>query len=173
MARKKNNKHLIAGTLPRYISNFTIENFAKGQKAFNDNVFRVCDILHREGCDKAYLFSTEKALDLDAVERENSLAQRCRTVDMVVGCDNNTLLMVEAKFRVKIYSNIRGKSLSEKRRFSWNLLHCNDEYSIWPSVVVLLPHQQFERKKNEFMRTVSNSPSFIPLTIEDFKRLVF
>ena len=173
MTKSHKGKSSSSLSLPKYSGNQVIDSFARYSK-MTEELCLIKDLLLREGCGNACMFSNEEAIDLDEVERHSSRSQKDKTVDMVIGCEHNYLLMVESKFRVMVADNLKGTALEEKIRHSRSLLNTRSDYSVSHITVVLLSNKSFERKKNNFMRLVSNkSFAVVPLTVDGFRKKVF
>ena len=112
MSRK--SRRVLEPQLPRFESNEAIEDYVKEKPLFKDSFNEIHLLLLREGARDCSQFNKELALDLDDVEKKQGLEQMDRTVDFVVGCVKNTLLMVEAKFRVKDARNLSKTELEKK-----------------------------------------------------------
>lgn len=171
MSRK--SRRVLEPQLPRFESNEAIEGYVKEKPLFKDSLNEIRLILQREGADKCHWFNKELALDLDDVEKRKRLAQMGKTVDFVVGCVKNTLLMVEAKLRVKNASTLSRKEIEEKIRHS-KLLLKSENYSIHSLTALLLRPDCFEQNKNRVYRLFDNRTDVLyPLTVERFYKKVF
>lgn len=170
MSRK--SRKIIEPQLPRFESNKAIKDYDKEKPLFKDSFNEIHLLLLREGARDCSQFNKELALDLDDVEKKQGLEQMDRTVDFVVGCVKNTLLMVEAKFRVKDARNLSKTELEKKIRHSRNLLSC-EHYTVYGSTILLFNSDRFEQNKNTVFRLFSNTNKMVPLTVEGFYKRVF
>ena len=158
--------------LPHY-GKGVIERFVIEQRFENDYVKTVSNILHREGCNrKAALFSGT-ALDLDALEANRSNGNAECTVDMVVGCVKDWLLLVELKLRVAKVTTKVSTSIKEKKKYSRLKINVNESFPVCPSVVILLKDKNFEQNKNKLMRLLDNNLQYVPMTVKIFHNKVF
>lgn len=172
--RNRSVKGSSSNTYPLFVGNDVIYRFAEGDVPLLDCLQGIDVILANEGSKNTNSFNGAVALNLDKYERLSSQGQMDRTVDMVVGCENNMLLMVEAKLRVYSTDNLIGDSIRRKVRHSRDILNRKDNYSVFPNAIILLNNKFFERNKHKLLRLLSNSLSIVhPLKVEDFRREVF
>ena len=167
-----------AQIFPKYKGNKIIEEFANSiSKQWARCIEPVQSILQKEGCRERYSLNSEKALNLDAVESTLAKVEGRspnNTVDMVIGCENKSLLMVEAKFNVNSIDNIARKSITDKIRYSRHRICCNENYSVFPTTIVLLNNNRFEQRKNSLLRNMNNKSFMVfPMTTSNFLEIVF
>ena len=164
MSKKKiNTKPEIP--LPRYRNNDTIQEFVKAKPSYKNSLKTLHSILIKEGDKKELFFNKELSLDLDDVERRMGHGQQDNSVDCVLGCLNNILLMVEIKLRVNDANNLSKKKLLRKINHSRNLLICNS-FKIHGLTIVLLKENKFEQNKNKVFRLLDNQSNIVePMTV--------
>lgn len=170
---KKVNILDIAIQLPKYKDNTVIKKYAEGDASLQDNLNLIKSIIKREGGKNYNLFSEELVLDLDEVERKKRLNQMEKTVDFVVGCINNVLLMAEAKFNVHDADNLSATDLKQKIKHSRQILN-KGGYKVFKSTVLLFNDDKFEQNKLKTYRLFNYKKDvMIPLTVKDFHEKVF
>lgn len=169
---KKNNKGFIL-QLPSFESNKTIESFVEERPFFKKSINKIRVLLLREGAKSCHSFLNELALDLDDIEKRQGFEQMDRTVDFVIGCLKNTLLLAEAKLKVKDAHRLSRKELVEKINHSKDIIR-SEHYIVHSSTVLLLDSCHFEQNKNKVYRLFNNKQDIIvPLTVEGFYKEVF
>ena len=99
---------------------------------------------------------------------------RDKTVDFVVGLDQDWLLLVEAKLKVDNVENIT-KSIFGKIRHSMDILKSNLNYIHSESVVIiLLKDQNFQQQSNRLRKLLlARTPDIKPLRVCDFYKNYF
>lgn len=175
MSKTKKNRNRASEC--RYIDNSCIEKYAKGKHMASSIQF-IKDILKRENASMARCpFETEKAVNLDEFEIKSSRksgTSRSRTVDCVVGLENNCLLMVEMKFRVKTQNmkNI-ARNVKDKRASSRVKLDGWEDYACLNKIVVLLNDDKFEIQKSCLYRALGMDMDYEILRISEFYNKYF
>ena len=157
--------------------NSLIETFASKDKK---GIFQKClqlisEIIKTEGYSRNTSFTSEKALNLDKVERLRGNRENDKTVDFVVALLPYELLLVEAKYRISNAHNLLPK-LADKISHSEALLHsCDNSARISDRVVLLFPSKNFEVNIRELRRRINEEKSGViksheikPLRTEDF-----
>lgn len=132
------------------------------------------DLLKKEGYKRQTPFKQEKALDLDAVEKHLAVQKSGKecTVDFVTGLSDKTLLLVEAKFNVKVASNISATEIRSKIQHSKGLLLQNC-FTIAIPVIILFNDSVCSRAKNELKRKFAGNPNIIIASVEDLHKRFF
>lgn len=167
-------KRVSHSDLPTFTGNDTIYSFAEGNKLLCACIQRVGDLLSNEGAKNVSGFRDAECLNLDEYERRISHGTMGMTVDMVLGCKDNILLMVEAKLRVTTIENLAGQVLNKKTRYSRSILIRKEGYRIFRKTIVLLNSNNFERNKRKLLNLLSNSMQSVHLMkVEDFANEVF
>lgn len=121
--------------------------------------------------------SKEKAVNLDDFEikssRKSGASQSC-TVDCVVGLENNCLLMVEMKFRVKTLNMKKiARNVQDKRASSRVKLDGWEDYTCLNKIVVLLNDDKFESQRNCLYRALGMNLDYEILRISEFYNKYF
>ena len=160
--------------LPHYSDNGAIEFFAGGDVLMQSSLQEIRDILEHEGCRNSSVFCGQKALNLDQYEALRTSVNRDCTVDFVIGCLGNVLLMVEAKFRAQSMKKI-ASTLDSKISHSHDILNSNNRHvRTHPTTVVLLSdNKDFEQKKNKLLRLFRNPKVIVPMRTCDLYTRVF
>ena len=141
--------------------NSLIEAFAsKDKKGIYPKCLQlISEIIKTEGYDRNTSFSSEKALNLDKVERLRGNVENDNTVDFVVALLPCELLLVEAKYRISNARNLLPK-LADKISHSEALLHsCDNAARISGRVVLLFPNKNFEVNIRELRRRINEEKS--------------
>ena len=157
--------------------NSLIEKFAsKDKKGIYPRCLQlISEIIKTEGYSRNTSFTSEKALNLDKVERLRGNRENDKTVDFVVALLPYELLLVEAKYRISNAHNLLPK-LADKISHSEALLHsCDNSARISDHVVLLFPSKNFEVNIRELRRRINEEKSGViksheikPLRTEDF-----
>lgn len=157
--------------------NSLIEKFAsKDKKGIYPRCLQlISEIIKTEGYSRNTSFTSEKALNLDKVERLRGNRENDKTVDFVVALLPYELLLVEAKYRISNAHNLLPK-LADKISHSEALLHsCDNSARISDRVVLLFPSKNFEVNIRELRRRINEEKSGViksheikPLRTEDF-----
>lgn len=172
-ARIKNDK---SNMQRKYKNELSIRNFVSGNRIMEASIDYIKCILQNEGYkNKKDIFTNEIALNLDMVEislKKGTL--RDKTVDFVVGLDQDWLLLVEAKLKVDNVENIT-KSIFDKIRHSMDILKSNLNYIHSESVVIiLLKDQNFQQQSNRLRKLLlARTPDIKPLRVCDFYKNYF
>lgn len=173
-AGTKKTKRITENALPKYEAG-VIEFFVEIDGTMKGSIQLVKDILSNDGFNRLSPFTSQVALNLDEVEKKKSKQSADKTVDMVVGCKNRCLLMVENKFRARRMENLPG-NLNGKISYSRSLIQCHEDFKCCPYTVVLLQddaHKNFEQKKNLLLRLMTYNIHIIPMEVESFYQRVF
>lgn len=137
----------------------------------------IVEILVKEGHKQKSAFKKEKAIDLDAVEIELNKGikgiNKGRTVDFVTGLSDNTLLLVEAKFRAKTALNIRATDIRSKITHSIDILRQDYDGQIATSVFVLFEDGVYARAKNQLKRQFGGNPNIHAISTAELYNLFF
>ena len=160
--------------LPHYRDNSVIEYYAGGDVSMQSSLQEILDILALEGCRNSSVFCGQKALNLDQYEILCKRSNRDCTVDFVVGCSGNVLLMVEAKFRAQSMKKV-ASTLDDKISHSHDILNSNNRHvQTHPTTVVLLSdNKDFEQNKNKLLRLFRNPRVIVPMRTCEFYTRVF
>lgn len=139
----------------------------------NNCIERVSDIIRREGGKCSKVFDNKKALNLDLLESKLAGKNTAKSVDMTLGCRNNTLVMIEAKFRVQSIDNHFVSEIKQKFSQSRLRLNTSESFSIHPKGILLFDKHSYQQNKNRFMSFMMNDNQFVPLTVSSFYDKVF
>lgn len=166
--KMKNNRIIIQR---KYKDESSIRNYVSGNKILESSIDYIKNILVEEGYkNKKNPFHKEIALNLDKVEiLYKKGTYRKKTVDFVVGLDNNSLLLVEAKLNVDNVENI-SKSIFDKISNSMTILKSNANYVQSESfVIILLKDQNFQQQSNRLRKLlVARNKDIKPSRVCDF-----
>lgn len=157
----------------RILNNEWIKTFASGDAEMQKSLQLIAEILREEGFEGKMDFSDELAINLDLCECLKSKGRlRDNTVDFVIGVGKNSLVLVEAKFKVNNVENIK-KTIFDKIKHSKDLLMSNPCFvNLDEQTIILLKDQFFEEQSNKLQRLLIAKTRMIkPLRTSDLYRI--
>src|SRR5574344_968947 len=163
-------------TILKYNSE-TLKSLLSRRPNLNEFVELIKDLLKDEGCNNSTDFNEEECINLDEIEiftaKKNKTSDIFPSMDFTVGLDQNRLMLVEAKFRVKNVDNICSQLKDKIKRSTFFM---RDELSccVHKDLVILLSQSpKIEQQKSKLRRQMNNVIGIKPMSAMDFHRLYF
>lgn len=156
----------------KHVNNDFITEYASGDINMKNSIRRIVDILKDEKCkEKKLPFNSEKALDLDEVEKQQQkgAASFDRTVDFIVGLQNKQLLLVEAKFDANNMDDVASK-IKRKISHSKDILVSNINFVRFhnKNIILLSSDKMYEQNRRKLKGLLAHDTTIDPLNVVKF-----